>query len=272
MVAQSISSDELNTLLHAYPKDRRYALAAMQDMQRRFSYVPREGLEALAAYLERPFAELYSMATFYKALSLEPKGRHIIKVCDGTACHIRGSANIINCLCRELEASPGGTTRDGEFSINLVNCVGACALAPVMIIDDEYFGSVTQQSLPGVLETVRGRAAFSGAVAPDDITPDDTATDNASLSVVTMDAQAASATVSGAVAPDDAITYNAAPTATISNFPATSATVSGVVASSVATSYSAISNTPATNASISSAMASNIATPGAAAINSEGDI
>ena len=151
----SIPRAQIDSVLGAYPPDRRFALAAMQDLQRRFNYVPREGLEALAERLGRPVAELYAMATFYKALSLKPKGRRVIKVCDGTACHIRGSVNLIGAIKRTLGIAPGETTDDGEFSLETVNCLGACALAPVMVIDGEYYGKVALETLPNLFERLR---------------------------------------------------------------------------------------------------------------------
>jgi NADH-quinone oxidoreductase subunit E len=147
--------EQIQIILDNYPKERRYALAVMQDMQRVYNYIPREGLDALALHLNCPVAGLYSMATFYKALSLKPKGKHIIKVCDGTACHIRGSSNLIGSIQRTLGIGPDETTGDGEFSLELVNCVGSCALAPVMVIDETYYGKVSMESLPGILKTVR---------------------------------------------------------------------------------------------------------------------
>ena len=158
MAEQEISSEQIQSLLGAYPKERRYALAAMQDMQRKYNFVPREGLEALSEHLGCPVAGLYSIATFYKALSLKPRGKHIIKVCDGTACHIRGSVNLINSISRTLGIGPGETTEDGEFSLETVNCLGACALAPLMVIDEKYFGKVTMESLPGIFDSVREEA------------------------------------------------------------------------------------------------------------------
>lgn len=155
MAEYMIPQEEIDRLLDAYPKDRRYALAVMQDMQRLFKFVPREGLEGLALHIGCPVAGLYSMATFYKALSLKPKGKRVIKVCDGTACHIRGSANLIGGIRHALGIGPGETTEDGEFSLELVNCVGSCALAPVMLIGETYYGKVTPDSLPKIFETLR---------------------------------------------------------------------------------------------------------------------
>jgi len=152
------SRQDLDQLLDEYPKDRRYALQVMQDMQRKYNHVPREGLEALAGYLDCPLSGLYSMATFYKALSLDPKGKHIIKVCDGTACHVRGSTPLIDGIRRILGIKPGQTTEDGEFSLELVNCLGACALAPIMVVDEKYYAKVSQDKLPDILTAIREEA------------------------------------------------------------------------------------------------------------------
>jgi len=154
-----VISDQYLSLLDAYPKDRRYALAVMQDIQRRFNFIPGEALEALAAYMGCSLAELYSMATFYKAFSLQPKGRHIIKICDGTACHLRGSRNLLSGIKAALGIGPNETTGDGEFSLELVNCLGSCALAPVMVVDGVYYGKVTMESLAGIFHAVREGAA-----------------------------------------------------------------------------------------------------------------
>ena len=146
---------EIQKLLDHYPAEPRFALAAMQDMQRNYNYIPREGLFALAAHIGRTEAQLYSMATFYKALSLKPKGRHVIKLCDGTACHIRGSVNLAGAIERALGIGPDETTADGMFSLELVNCLGSCALAPVVVIDNVYYGKVSQDQLPSILAGYR---------------------------------------------------------------------------------------------------------------------
>ena len=142
-------------ILHNYPAQQRYSLAMLQDMQRHFNYIPREGMEALADYLDCPLSSLYAMATFYKALSLKPKGRHIIKLCDGTACHIRGSVNLVSGVERLLGIQAGETSADGQCSLELVNCLGSCALAPVMVVDDTYYGKVTMERLPEILAQYR---------------------------------------------------------------------------------------------------------------------
>ncbi|MBE6017719.1 MAG: NADH-quinone oxidoreductase subunit NuoE [Lachnospiraceae bacterium] len=150
-----IEKQELLEILHAYPAQQRFSLAIMQDMQKKYNYIPREGMEALAEYLSCPLSSLYSMATFYKALSLKPKGKHIIKLCDGTACHIRGSQSLIDGIGRILGIAGGETTEDGMFSLELVNCLGSCALAPVMVIDETYHGKVSVESLAGIIDSYR---------------------------------------------------------------------------------------------------------------------
>ena len=148
-------SQRVEEIVKSFPKDRRFALAALQSMQHEFNYVPRYGLEYLSEHLECYESELYAMSSFYKAFSLKPKGKHIIKICDGTACHIRGGTNLVLGLERELGIKPGETTKDGEFSVELVNCVGSCALAPVMVINENYHNRVSMDQIPGILDLYR---------------------------------------------------------------------------------------------------------------------
>ena len=149
-------ASKIAEIIEAYPADRRFALAAMQDMQHAFNYIPEDGLVALAAHLGCSQAQLYSMATFYKALSLTPKGDHIIKICNGTACHLRGSMNLATELKRDLGIEPGETTDDGKFSVELVNCLGSCALAPVMLVDGTYHNKLRVEQVPGIIESYAG--------------------------------------------------------------------------------------------------------------------
>ncbi len=146
-----------------YGGDRRHALAAMQDMQDEFKYVPREGIELLAGRFGCSVGELYALATFYKALSLKPKGEHVVKVCAGTTCHIRGAGSVRDEVARELGIEVGQTTDDGLFTLEEVHCVGACALAPVMLVDDDLYGDVTLERLPGILASYRREKTAVGA-------------------------------------------------------------------------------------------------------------
>ena len=146
-------TSKIKAIIESYPADRRFALAAMQDMQHAFNYIPEEGIGTLSEYLGCSQAQLFSMATFYKALSLTPKGEHIIKICNGTACHLRGSMNLKTELKRDLGIEPGETTEDGKFSVELVNCLGSCALAPVMVVDGIYHNKLRVEQIPGIIES-----------------------------------------------------------------------------------------------------------------------
>lgn len=155
-MTQEEMTARVDEIIGTYAADRRFALAALQDMQHAFNYIPEEGLKRLAEHLGCPVAQLYSMATFYKALSLTPKGKHIVKICNGTACHLRGAVNLSTGLERELGIKPGETTEDGEFSVEFVNCLGSCALAPVVVIDGTYHNKLKMEDLPAIIEEHAG--------------------------------------------------------------------------------------------------------------------
>jgi NADH-quinone oxidoreductase subunit E len=138
-----------------YPAEKRYSLAIMQDIQREFNYLPEEAFPLIKEHVGTTEGVLYALATFYKALSLKPKGKHIIKLCDGTACHMRGAPNLVGGIRRHLGIGPGERTEDGQFSLELVNCVGSCALAPVMVVDETYYSKVTMEGLPGILDAYK---------------------------------------------------------------------------------------------------------------------
>jgi len=159
LAVPEIPAKEIDKVLKSYPKEKRHSLALLQDLQHRFGYIPREALEAVSVYLGIKLSTLYSMVTFYKALSLKPKGKHIIKVCDGTACHIRGAPVLLDALKRLLSIKPGETTTDGLFTIETVNCVGACAIAPVLVVDGKYHPKVSPDQVEGILGALRSKAA-----------------------------------------------------------------------------------------------------------------
>ena len=124
------------------PGDGTALIHALQDIQAEFGYVPCEAAELLGQRLELPLSKVFSAATFYKAFSLEPKGEVVIRVCTGTACHIRGAQTLVDEICTTLGVQPGGTTKDLKFTLETVNCVGACAMAPVVSLNGEYHGNV----------------------------------------------------------------------------------------------------------------------------------
>jgi NADH-quinone oxidoreductase subunit E len=124
----------------------------LQDIQEEFDYLPREALRAVAERLELPLAEVLRVATFYAAFSLEPRGEHLITVCVGTACHVRGARAVLERLESVLSVAAGGTTADGRFTLETVNCLGACALGPLIAIDGKYYGNMTPARVADVLE------------------------------------------------------------------------------------------------------------------------
>ncbi|MBU0639395.1 MAG: NAD(P)H-dependent oxidoreductase subunit E [Planctomycetes bacterium] len=131
------------TVLERYAAGQSTGLIhALQDIQSEFGYVPCEAVQLLCAHLRVPLSKAFSVATFYKAFSLEPKGEVVIRVCTGTACHIRGAQTIVDEICTALDITPGQTTADHKFTLETVNCVGACAMAPVVSLNGEYHGSV----------------------------------------------------------------------------------------------------------------------------------
>ncbi len=130
-------------------------MEALQDIQEEFRYLPEEAMCRVSEALEVPLIEVFRLANFYKAFSLKPRGRHLITVCEGTACHVQGSPRLVEEALSQLDVEPGETTKDGAFTVETVNCVGACALAPVVIIDGKYYDHMTSGKLRGLLEAVR---------------------------------------------------------------------------------------------------------------------
>jgi NADH-quinone oxidoreductase subunit E len=128
-------------ILGRYPHEEPALIQVLQDVHRAYNYLPCDVLERVAEALDVPLAKVFSVSTFYKAFSLEPQGDTIVKVCTGTACHIRGAGQLVEELERQLGVGPGETTADMKFTVKTVNCVGACAMAPVLIVGEKYWGS-----------------------------------------------------------------------------------------------------------------------------------
>jgi NADH-quinone oxidoreductase subunit E len=143
---------QFDRIIDRYDGTAESLLAILQDFQREFHYVPEEGIRRLSEVMEVPESKIYAMGTFYKALSLTPRGRHIIKVCTGTACHLKGAPEILEELERELKVKRNGTTEDGEFTLECVNCVGACAMAPLTVIDEEYHGQTRASKIMDIVK------------------------------------------------------------------------------------------------------------------------
>jgi NADH:ubiquinone oxidoreductase subunit E len=149
-------------VVQRYEGDRGMLIPMMQDLQAEYGYLPPEELKKLAAELDVPLARVYGVAMFYSSFRLTPKGQHEVTLCMGTVCYLKGAPRISEAICSEYGIKPGGTTSDRLFTLQAVNCVGACALAPVMVVDGKYYDGVTPDS---ALEVLRG-LADGGAQAP----------------------------------------------------------------------------------------------------------
>lgn len=144
--AQNLEAQNLqrvNEIIDSYDADRVATLAVLQDIQAEYKYLPREALIHTADRLGIPLGEVYRMATFFRAFSLEPRGEFTIKVCLGTACHVRGAVQILEQFERDLKIKAGETTSDGKFSLEVVMCLGACALGPVVLVNEETHGEMS---------------------------------------------------------------------------------------------------------------------------------
>ena len=139
-------------VLDKYQHDKGMLVSILQDIQEEYNYLPRESLKQVSKTLDVPLSQLYSIATFFKALRLTPRGRHLINVCLGTACHVRGAVKVLEAMERELGIKSGGTTDGLEFTLETVNCVGACALGPVVISDGEYHGQMKTEKVKDMLK------------------------------------------------------------------------------------------------------------------------
>ena len=133
----------IDGILDQHGRDPSAIIAVLQDMQEEVNYLPEGALRYVAEQLAISASKVYSLATFYRAFSLEPRGKHLIYVCTGTACHVRGAVKIIDALEREIGIRAGETDEKLEFTLETVNCVGACALGPVIVVDGEYRGQMT---------------------------------------------------------------------------------------------------------------------------------
>jgi NADH:ubiquinone oxidoreductase subunit E len=147
--------NQILQIVAKYQADPGSAIAILQDVQEEFSYLPREALERVARELAVPLSRVLSLATFYKAFSLRPKGKSPVHVCLGTACHVRGAQRVLEKFERELELKCGQTSADRAFSLDAVRCVGCCGLAPVVMVGEEIHGKITPAKVSGLIKKFR---------------------------------------------------------------------------------------------------------------------
>jgi NADH-quinone oxidoreductase subunit E len=145
----------IDGILDRHERNPSAIIAVLQDVQEKVRYLPEGALRYLAEQLDIPASKVYSLATFYRAFSLEPRGKHQIYVCTGTACHVRGAVRIIDALEREIGIHAGETDEQLEFTLETVNCLGACALGPVVVVDGEYHGQMTAAKVVRLVNKLR---------------------------------------------------------------------------------------------------------------------
>ncbi len=143
---------QLDVVLSGYSGDKSDLIPILQAAQEKLGYLPGEVMAEIASFLKIPASSVYGVGTFYAQFKLQPVGRKVVKVCRGTACHVRGAARILQELETRLKIKPGETTQDREYSLETIACFGSCALAPVMVMDKTVYGRMTPKKVASVLE------------------------------------------------------------------------------------------------------------------------
>jgi len=152
---KGLVSENAYAILNEVEEKRASLIAALQELQVRYRYLPEAAMRQVAARLRVPVAQVYHVATFYSAFSLKPKGKHIINVCLGTACHVKGAGLIMDRFKRDLGVEQDETTRDGQFTLQGVRCIGCCSIAPTVMIDTETHAYVRQDKVPEIIKKYR---------------------------------------------------------------------------------------------------------------------
>lgn len=159
----TVDSRKVDNMVDAYGCHRDSLISILQDVQTEYRYLPEEALKQVAGRLGLPLIQVYGVATFFKAFSLQPRGKHTLSVCLGTACHVRGAPGVLDEARRQLGVEPGETTGDMQFTLETVNCLGACAIGPIVVVDDSYQGQMRPSRVKSVLKhygkTAEGKQA-----------------------------------------------------------------------------------------------------------------
>jgi NADH-quinone oxidoreductase subunit E len=142
---------KLDRIIENFNKSRGSLIGLLQDVSESYGYLPEKVLEEISRKLNVPQSHLYSLVTFYTSFRLEPMGKHHCSICVGTACHVRGASGVVEAIERELNIKAGQTTQDGKFTVETVNCLGACALGPLVVIDNDYHGKIDQRKAAKLL-------------------------------------------------------------------------------------------------------------------------
>jgi len=147
--------EDLVKIFEKYTKKRENVIPLLQDVQEKYGYLSKENLISISEYLNVPTSNVYGVATFYNQFRLVPLGKHLIRVCRGTACHVKGSDKILDKIESELNIKAGETTSDELFSLETVACVGACSIAPVITVDEEFYGRLQQKDITALIDKYR---------------------------------------------------------------------------------------------------------------------
>jgi len=148
---------QVDLIVDKYQEKRTALISILHDVQDRYKYLPDEALKMVASRLRMDINEIYSVATFYKSFTLTPQGKHSITLCLGTACHVRGGPKILRELKGLLHIEPGQTTPDKQFSLNVVNCLGVCAIGPVMMVDRNFYGEINPIRAKRIIEKLNNK-------------------------------------------------------------------------------------------------------------------
>lgn len=154
-VGAGADGNGLGAILQKHRDEQGGLIAMLEEIQQRYGYLPEEALRQVSATTGRSLVDIYGVATFYRAFTLKPRGAHVVCACLGTACHVRGAAGMVARLEEQLGIAPGETTSDGQFTLETANCLGACAVGPVVVIDGCYFSKVRPAQVAPLLEEAR---------------------------------------------------------------------------------------------------------------------
>jgi len=148
----------IDQILEKYDSEHSSIITMLQDLQEEENYLPEKDLEYISDRLSMPLTRIYRIATFYNAFSLTPRGKHLINVCLGTACHVRGAARVLDRLKMDLGIDVGEMTKDRLFSLETVNCLGSCALGPIVVIGNDYHGQMTPARVESTVKKYRKKS------------------------------------------------------------------------------------------------------------------
>jgi len=144
-------SEKVDSIIDSYADKKEQLISLLQDIQAEFNYLPQDVLVRVSQKLDIPVSQVFSVATFFRAFSLKPRGRHLVTVCLGTACHVRGGQRLVDKIERDYGIKPGETSEDTRFTLETVNCLGCCALGPVVVVDGKYESRMNADKLDRVL-------------------------------------------------------------------------------------------------------------------------